>query len=94
MMTCGSNMANALSFAAVFQRCWFAPCLVPINASMACCHVRVVMPLSLPARYALAICRFSTGWRSELFLASMICLASSALVVPRLVRLPVVVSTQ
>ena len=94
MMTCGSNMANALSFAAVFQRCWFAPCLVLINASMARCHVRVVMPLSLPARYALAICRFKTGWRSELFLASMICWASSALVVPRLVRLPVLVSTQ
>ena len=28
----------------------------------------------LPARYALAICRFKTGWRSELFLASTICL--------------------
>ena len=61
---------------------------------MAFCQVRVAMPLSAPARYALAICRLSTGWRSELFLASMICLAASALVVPRLVRLPVVVSTQ
>jgi len=27
----------------------------------------------------LAICRLSTGWRSELFLASTICCAASAL---------------
>ena len=52
------------------------------------------MPLSVPARYALAICRFKTGCRSELFLASMIRWASSALLVPRLVRLPLAVSTQ
>src|ERR1022692_2757863 len=84
MMTSGSRVTNALSLAAVFQRCWLAPCLVLVNASMACRHVRVVMPLSLPARYALAIWRFSTGWRSELFLAWMICLASSVLVVPSL----------
>ena len=27
----------------------------------ACCQVRVAMPLSVPARYALAICRLSDG---------------------------------
>jgi len=46
---------------------------------MAFCQVRVAMPLSVPVRYALAICRLSTGWRSELFLASTICCAASAL---------------
>ena len=61
---------------------------------MACCQVRVAMPLSVPARYALAICRLSTGWRSDWFLASMIWRASSSLAVRKLVRLPVVVSTQ
>ncbi len=63
---------NALSLAAVFQQWWLAPRLVFVNASMACCRVRVVMPLSLPAKYAVAIWRFNTGGRSELFLASMI----------------------
>ena len=51
------------------QRSLFASCLVLVNASMACCHVRVVMPLSLPARYALAIWRFRIGWRSAWFFA-------------------------
>ena len=48
-----------------------------MSDSMALCQVRVAMPLSVPARYALAICRLSTGWRSAWFLASMICWASS-----------------
>lgn len=61
---------------------------------MAFCQVRVFMPLSEPARYALVTWRLSAGWRVELFLASMIWRASFWFVVPRRVRLPVVVSTQ
>src|SRR5208282_4492247 len=93
-MILGIKGTNALSLAAVRQRCWLAPCLVQARLSIACCQVRVAIPLSVPARYALAICRLSTGWRSAWFLASTICAASSLLVVRRLVRLPVVVSTQ
>ena len=68
--------------------------MVLARLSSACDQVRVAMPLSVPARYALAICRLSTGWRTELFLASMICWASSLLVVWRLVRLLVTLSMQ
>ena len=94
MMTRESNGANAGSLATVCQRCWFAPCLVLVRLASASAHVRVAMPLSVPARYALAIWRLSTGWRSAWFFASTICRASSALVVWRLVRWPVVLSTQ
>ena len=52
------------------------------------------MPLSLPARYALADLEIQHRLAFGLVLGLDDPLASSALVVPRLVRLPVVVSTQ
>jgi hypothetical protein len=58
------------------------------------CQVRVAKPLSVPARYARARWRLSTGWRSAWFLAATSWLASSRSVVLRLVRLPVDLSTQ
>jgi hypothetical protein len=54
MMTRGKSRAKALFLAAVIQRCWLAPCLMAIKTSMACCHVRVAIPVFEPTRYALA----------------------------------------
>ena len=43
------------------QRSLFAPSLVLVSNSMAFCQVRVVTSMSVPARYAFAICKLSVG---------------------------------
>ena len=94
MMTLGSNGANALSLATVSQRCFVGSLLgvdecfdgvLPGARGHAVVGARQIRLGDLQIQDGLAL---------GLFLASMICRASSALVVPRLVRLPVVVSTQ
>jgi hypothetical protein len=49
MMTLGNNGARARSLTTRCHRSLFEPCLGLITASMACCHVRVATPLSVPA---------------------------------------------
>lgn len=55
MMTRDHSGPNAGSFNTRCHRIRFASYLVLIKASMACCQVRVLMAVSVPARYALAI---------------------------------------
>jgi hypothetical protein len=93
MMIRDSKGMNALSFAAVCQRCWLVPCLVAMSASMAFCQVRVAMTLSEPIKYALAICRLRMGCRNDSFLALSRILASDSSLVRRLSCLPVVLSS-
>ncbi len=81
-------MSNALSAIARPERVRLLPSLTRTNSSMTSRQVRLVKLESAPARYALAIWRFNTGWRSDWFLASMIRRASSSSCAPKLVRLP------
>ena len=50
MMTRGSKRAKPLSLAALCQRSLLAACFMLVRASMACCQVRVAMPVSVPDR--------------------------------------------
>jgi hypothetical protein len=51
-------------------------------AFRASCHVRLEMPESVPARYALAIWRFSCGWRMDSLRALSSDVASARFLVP------------
>src|SRR5579883_795422 len=50
MIIRGKSNDNALSRAAVFHRTWLEPCLLAVSAVIASFQVRLVMPLSVPAR--------------------------------------------